>query len=204
MFVGENDGVSASLPIRHVRIPANQPVKFYCRYQFVSLMNITGEDIEVTLPAGGAVTGSRTVWEPPFTPTNSVTVSNVADFKAQLNTVGVDEVVLTPGVYDLQASGNQMSNTNYGAAMTKNLRIRSSTGNADDVVFRVANPATAGMQWQVILSVAKTWILKGLSFDLEGCVQTGPARAARFRRFGPHGRLQGGRRCTSTGVPTRR
>lgn len=179
IFIMEADGGANVTPIRHVHIPENQTIKVDCRYQFVCIFSIDTATLDVTCPTGAVLaTDAGVVWEPPFTASKTISVSTVAEFKTAMNDASDNvDVVMAPGTYDLQAggTGNRMNNTNFSTAVTKNRRIRSSTGNQNDVLFKVATPAIAGMQWDVTLSSGKAWILQDISYDIAGAILTSAA-----------------------------
>ena len=191
IFIQEYDGDTNLTPVRHIHIPENQTVNVVCRFRYIFAFSIDTPTLTVTCPTNALLnTDPGIVWEPPFTASKTINVAagDVADFRTAMND-GSDyvDVVLAPGTYDLQAGGvttYRMNNTQYATAVTKNRRIRSSTGKASDVLFKVATPGNAGSQWDVTLSAGKSWILSDISFDIAGCILTSAATGI-LNFFGP-------------------
>lgn len=181
IFIVESDGGANATPIRHVHIPENQTVKVDCRFRYICIFSIDTATLDVTCPTGAVLDDQDgVVWEPPFTASKTISVASgdAAGFKTAMNDASDNvDIVIDPGTIDLQAggTGNRMNNTNFSTAVTKNRRIRSSTGNQNDVLFKVATPASAGMQWDVTLSSGKSWILQDVSYDIAGAILTSAA-----------------------------
>ena len=179
IFIVESDGGANATPIRHVHIPENQTVKVDCRFRYICIASIDTATLDVTCPTGAVLDDQDgVVWEPPFTASKTISVASgdQAAFRTAMNDASDNvDVVLEPGTYDLQNATYRMNNTQYSTAVTKNRRIRSSTGNQNDVLFKVATPASAGMQWDVTLSSGKSWILQDVSYDIAGAILTSAA-----------------------------
>ena len=176
IFIIESDAGANLTPVRHVHIPENQTEVVECRYQFVCIASIDTATLSVTTPAGAILaTDAGIAWEPSFTVEKTITVSTASAFKTAVNDASDNvEILLTAGVYDLQAlSANWMTPTNYGTGMGKNRLIRTASG-TNDVTFRVATPTSQGGQWHVVLfkaATAITWIFKNLTWDFAGIIK---------------------------------
>lgn len=191
VFIQECDNQLNFLPIRHVYIPSGQTVNVQCRYQNIFLMTLTGEKIQVNLPATAKTSGTTIANGTSypigqavdfeiaaylgFTVTKSVDCYSNLQFQAALNNTAVNDIVLHPGTYDM--TNSPITPSNYSAAMKRNLRIRGATGVATDVVFQVASPSTAGQQWAVDLTTytngySSYWILDSISWNNQSCAIT--------------------------------
>jgi hypothetical protein len=175
IFVQEWDGGANFSPIRHVHIPAGRARTIQVRMQIVFVGHISNEDLDVVLPAGVTVIGGRNRWEPDFTPSQTITVSTTAELKTAINT-NADNVKIrvVAGLYDMTGVSLEMKTANYTNGVANSRWIESASG-ARDVIFQVANPAAAGMQWGMTLGSGKSWTLKGIVWNCTGAVITGPA-----------------------------
>lgn len=166
LHVIEHDGAGNRSPIRFVYCPPNRDVRLQCRHKRISLANFEGATVSVTAPTGAVIGGVSEVWRPAFTATTPASVATVAEFKTAANG-SADDVILAAGTYDLTAAGDAMNGTNYAAAMNKDLRIRSATGNPSDVTF----VCPAG--WNAIITVGKRWVLEGFTVNIASAPSVG-------------------------------
>jgi hypothetical protein len=197
LFLVEWDNEGNALPIRHVTCPAARLTVIECTFRRVSLATYDGVALSITAPTGTLVGGVSTTYRNPYTVTGQtrlVTASNngfggdsgtlsqnvVACLKNAGLTDGDDIVVDCSGgpvTVTMTAGGDIFNGTNYATAITKKLRIRSSTGVAADLTF-------TGPGWQATLSAGKQWILEGLTWDIDGttlgCIFTGNVQATNF------------------------
>jgi hypothetical protein len=163
-FMVEFDDYDNPTPVRHLCINSNKTLKVRCRFRRIALATYGGEALSITAPTGATIGGVSTRYRPTYTAlagsTGAVTASTPAEVKAGLNSTAF-EVIVFPGTYDMSGSGLPWNNTNYDTARQRTLRLRSSTGDPEDVVF--TDSAVA-----ITITAGNRWVIEGVTFDVDG------------------------------------
>lgn len=167
------DWPTSLTPLRHIHIPANEKIAIQCRFRHAAFVSLDGKSITLNVPSSTEVDTTHTEWRSSFTAASTVNVSTVAAFKTAISTASDNiDIVLAPGVYDLQsASQYNMKPSNYSTALSYSRRIRSSTGKASDVVFRPSRAGVSGGQFWATFQTGVKWVFEDITFDMTGVIK---------------------------------
>jgi hypothetical protein len=160
IFIVEHDDADVATPIRHVSVPANTDYRVQCRYKKLSFANYDGSTISITTPAGATIGGTSREYRPAFTVNATGNASNAGELNTELfSAADGEDIVLASGTYNM--SGSPITQSGFTVAMTRNVRIRSSSGNPADVTI-------SGAALELVIAQNKQWIFEGITFDLNG------------------------------------
>lgn len=183
-FIKEKDSAGTFGPAYHVRVNSSEGEIIRCVGREIALMsmNLDLASVAITAPTGTTIGGTQAIFRPDYTvgAGGTVTITHTGvdldsgeDFSDALKAIPTtnQEIVLTPGTYDMSGSGDAINPTNYATAMGRNCRIRSSTGNPDDVII------TGASVWIFQQNSSTKWIFEGITFDVDGYAPQDTGRA---------------------------